>query len=141
MATQLHAAGTSNSILEPMTEMNMTPLIDVLLVLIIMLIITIPRQNHWLPMALASGAASGDKPDVVALDLDFDGTVSWNGVAIPDRSALDGKFGAIAGGQRRTEVHLKANRLVPYKSVASVLALAQRRGVTNIGLIGNERFM
>ncbi len=132
---------SSNNTLQPMGEMNMTPLIDVLLVLIIMLIITIPRQQHLLPMSLPTGLASKDKPDVVAVEVDFDGSVTWNGEAVPDRISLDRKFAGIAASVRPTEVHLKANRLVPYKSVASILTTAQRQGVRNIGLVGNQAFM
>ncbi len=141
MSRQNGMTTTRENTLQPMFEMNMTPLIDVLLVLIIMLIITIPRQNHWLPMVLASGASGVDKPEIVTLDIDFDGSVTWNGEAVPDRDTLNSKFAAIAEGPKRTQVQLSANKLVPYKSVASILASAKRKGVDNIGLVGNERFM
>ena len=78
---------SNNSEGEPMMEINTTPLIDVMLVLIIMLIITIPVQLHAVNLDLPSGTAPAAvvEPRVVAVDIDFDGTVSWNGSALADR--------------------------------------------------------
>jgi len=127
---------------EPMMEMNMTPLIDVLLVLIIMMIITIPRQNHSvnLNMPVGTPPPSDVKPVVVTIDVDFDGTILWDGEVIPDRSALEAKMNAVAAMANQPEVHLRPNKLVEYKVVAGVMATAQRLGVTKIGMVGNEQF-
>ena len=128
---------------EPMVEMNATPLIDVMLVLLIMLIITIPIQNHAvnLNMPVGNPPPSNVKPEVVQIDVDFDGTVFWNGEALPDRPTLEGKLQNIAAMPDQPEVHLRPNKLVPYKSVAAVMASAQKLGVTKIGLVGNEQFL
>ena len=80
-------------------------------------------------------------PEVVTIDIDFDGTVLWNGVAIPDRAALEAKLSEAAAAADQPEVHLRPNKLVEYKSVATVLASAQRLGVTKLGLVGNEQFV
>lgn len=125
---------------EPIMEMNMTPLIDVMLVLIIMLIITIPRQNHAIDLGL-SADQSGKPPPVVTVDIDFDGTVSWDGLTLPGKEALASKFRLLAGAAVPVQVQLRPNRLAPYKAVASVMASAQRSGVTGIGIIGNEQLM
>ena len=141
MSMNAPSLSTSNAIAEPMAEMNMTPLIDVMLVLIIMLIITIPKQNHAVNLNLPNGPSSDTSTDIVDIDVDFDGTILWNGLAVPNRKALQQKLLAVAGSQDRTEVHLRPNKLAAYKSVAGVMAMAQRSGVVNIGLVGNEQLM
>ncbi|MDY0962445.1 MULTISPECIES: ExbD/TolR family protein [Massilia] len=127
---------------EPMMEMNMTPLIDVLLVLIIMLIITIPKQDHSvnLNMPVGNPPLSDIKPVVITIDVDFDGTILWDGEVVPDRAALEAKMNAVAAIPDQPEVHLRPNKLVEYKVVAGVMASAQRIGVTKIGMVGNEQF-
>jgi biopolymer transport protein ExbD len=127
---------------EPMMEMNMTPLIDVLLVLIIMMIITIPKQNHSvnLNMPVGTPPPSTVKPVVVTIDVDFDGTILWDGEVIPDRASLEARMNGIAAMADQPEVHLRPNKLVEYKVVAGVMATAQRLGVTKIGMVGNEQF-
>jgi biopolymer transport protein ExbD len=128
---------------EPMIEMNMTPLIDVMLVLIIMLIITIPIQNHAVNLNMPVGTPPPPTapPVVVTIDVDFDGTVLWDGVVVPDRPQLEARLKQVATQADQPEVHLRPNKLVAYKSVAAVMASAQRLGVTKIGLVGNEQFM
>ncbi len=127
---------------EPMMEMNMTPLIDVLLVLIIMMIITIPKQNHSvnLNMPVGTPPPSNVKPVVVTIDVDFDGTILWDGEVVGDRAALEAKMNSVAAMADQPEVHLRPNKLVEYKVVAGVMATAQRLGVTKIGMVGNEQF-
>ena len=125
-----------------MMEMNMTPLIDVMLVLIIMLIITIPKQNHSVNMNMPVGTPPAIMldPVIVTIDVDFDGTILWDNSILPDRASLEEKLSAVAAQANQPEVHLRPNKLVPYKSVAGVMASAQRLGVTKIGLVGNEQF-
>jgi biopolymer transport protein ExbD len=127
---------------QPMMEMNMTPLIDVMLVLIIMLIITIPKQNHSVNLNMPVGTPPPQtaEPVVVTLDVDFDGTILWDKQVVPDRAALDARLASVAAQTEQPELHLRPNKLVPYKVVAGVMASAQRLGVTKIGLVGNEQF-
>ncbi|MBX3623863.1 MAG: biopolymer transporter ExbD [Rhizobacter sp.] len=125
-----------------MVEMNTTPLIDVMLVLLIMLIITIPIQLHSVNLNMPTGTPPPSAPpQVVTIDVDFDGTVFWNGEALPDRTALDARLSATAALPDQPEVHLRPNKLVEYKDVAAVLASAQRLGVTKLGIVGNEQFV
>ena len=135
--------GSSGDDDEPMIEMNMTPLIDVMLVLIIMLIITIPIQNNAINLNMPSGTPPPPTapPVVVTIDVDFDGTLLWNGVVVPDRATLESKLRVVANTPTQPEVHLRPNKLVAYKSVAAVMASAQRLGVTKIGMVGNEQFL
>jgi biopolymer transport protein ExbD len=127
----------------PMMDINTTPLIDVMLVLIIMLIITIPIQTHAVKMNMPVGPSSAPPkpPEIVRIDVDFDGTIGWNGVIVADRAELENKLAQVAALPDQPEVHLRPNKLVSYKVVAMVMASAQRLGVTKIGLVGNEQFM
>ena len=126
---------------EVMMDINTTPLIDVMLVLIIMLIITIPVQLHAINLNMPAGAPPTSPPQVVNIDVDFDGTVLWNGEELPDRQALETRLRAVAAQADQPEVHIRPNKLVEYKSVATVLASAQRLGVTKLGMVGNEQFV
>lgn len=139
MAPSSSSSGES----DVMMEMNMTPLIDVMLVLIIMLITTLPIQNHSINLNMPTNTSQPPPPEppvVVTIDVDFDGTVLWDGVAVT-RAELDNKLRETAALPKQPEVHLRPNKLVEYKSVAAVMADAQRLGVTKIGMVGNEQFL
>jgi biopolymer transport protein ExbD len=142
MSMNVGSPAAANADPEPMMEMNMTPLIDVMLVLIIMLIITIPKQNHSVNLNMPVGTPPPPtvEPIVITIDVDFDGTILWNGEVVPDRKALEQRMLAVAGKADQEEVHLRPNKLVSYKYVAGVMATAQRLGVTKIGMVGNEQF-
>ena len=137
--------GTSGGTGEPgvMVDINTTPLIDVMLVLLIMLIITIPIQTHAVKLNMPIGAPPPQMvpPEVVTIEIDFDGTLIWNGQVLADRAELEARLHAAAGAPVQPEVHLRPNKLVKYRSVAMVMTSAQRLGVTRIGLIGNEQFI
>ena len=128
---------------EVMVDINTTPLIDVMLVLLIMLIITIPIQTHAVKLNMPVGTPPPPTtpPEVVTVEVDFDGTVLWNGETVPDRPTLEAKFRGAASQQIQPEFHLRPNKLVTYKHVAGVMASAQRLGITKIGLIGAEQFL
>ena len=140
MSMQVGEGGDDDA---PMMDINTTPLIDVMLVLIIMLIITIPIQTHAVKMNMPVGPSSPPPkpPEIVRIDVDFDGTIGWNGVIVPDRTELENRLAQVAALPDQPEVHLRPNKLVSYKVVAMVMASAQRLGVTKIGLVGNEQFM
>ena len=80
-------------------------------------------------------------PEIVQVDIDFDGTVLWNGDIVPDRPALEAKLRSAAEQPTQPEFHLRPNKLVTYKHVMAVMASAQRLGVTKMGLIGAEQFL
>jgi biopolymer transport protein ExbD len=126
-----------------MIDINTTPLIDVMLVLIIMLIITIPIQLHSVNLNMPAGNPPPPvaEPVVVTVDIDFDGTVLWNGEVVPDKAALEARLRQVSAAADQPEVHLRPNKLVEYKSVATVMASAQRLGVTKLGMVGNEQFV
>ncbi|MCL2656420.1 MAG: biopolymer transporter ExbD [Betaproteobacteria bacterium] len=126
-----------------LVDINTTPLIDVMLVLLIMLIITIPIQTHAtkLNMPIDAPPTQTTQPEVVRIDVEADGSVLLNGEAMPDQAALEKEFAAIAAQAQQPEVHLRADKLVRYASVVKVMAAAQRLGVKKIGLVGAEQFM
>jgi biopolymer transport protein ExbD len=134
--------GTSED--DVMVDINTTPLIDVMLVLLIMFIITIPIQTHAvkLNMPTPSNVQPTKLPEVMRIDVDFDGTIGVNGVLM-SKGELDAKlaeWGRLAQTDQ-PEVHLRPNKLVTYKHVAAIMASAQRQGVSKIGMVGNEQFL
>jgi len=139
-----HEIGSGGGTSDPdvMVDINTTPLIDVMLVLLIMLIITIPIQTHAVKLNMPVGSPPPPPvpPEVVTIEVDFDGTLIWNGRVLQDRQELEQRLRAAAEMPVQPEVHLRPNKLVKYESVAMVMASAQRLGMTKIGLIGNEQF-
>ena len=129
---------------EVMVEMNTTPLIDVLLVLLVMLIITIPIQTHAvkLDMPPPNPTKPPTPPTVVNINIDFDGTVEWNSTPV-NMATLDGYL--YQEGQKdpqdQDEIHITADRLAKYDTVAKVMADAQRRGITKMGIVNTNAYV
>ncbi len=142
MAMSMPTGGDGDD-LDVVVDMNTTPLIDVMLVLLIMLIITIPIQTHAVKLDLPTGHPPPPPvpPTVVTIDVDFDGTILWDGQAIPDEASLRAHLLDAAHSDPQPEIHLNPNKLATYKYVAHVMADAQRLGVTKLGLVGNEQFI
>ena len=132
-----------NTEAEPMMDINTTPLIDVMLVLLIMFIITIPIQTHAVKMnmPIPNNVQQQEPRPPIRIDVDFDGTIGWNGVIVSDQADLETRLREVAAEADQQEVHLRPNKLVTYKYVAGIMATAQRLGVVKIGLVGNEQFM
>ena len=137
--------GSASSSGEPdlMMDINTTPLIDVMLVLLIMLIITIPIQTHAvkLNMPVATPPTQMEPPEVVTIEVDFDGTILWNTQVVQGKPDLENRMRAAAGQPIQPEVHLRPNKLVKYQHVAMVMAAAQRLNLMKIGVVGNEQFV
>jgi biopolymer transport protein ExbD len=129
---------------EVMVEMNTTPLIDVMLVLLVMLIITLPIQTHAVKLDMPVGNPPPPLilPTVDNIMVDFDGTIYWNNQAV-DWKTLDAYF--FAQGQKpveeQDEIHITANRLAKYDTVAKVMANAQRRGAVKIGIVNTNNYI
>ena len=126
-----------------MVEMNTTPLIDVMLVLLIMFIMSLPIQSHAvkLDMPRPNNNAPTTPPEVVDLVIDFDGTITWNGNVVTSTDQLSRYLASVAAKPNQDEIHLRPNRLAKYDVVAKVMAIAQRLGVKKIGFVGNEQFL
>jgi len=139
----MNVGGGSNGNTEVMAEMNTTPLIDVMLVLLIMLIITIPVQLHAVNLNLPTGNPPPPErpPEVVSIDVAGNGTIYWNGEVLTDPGALQARLQTVADQSDQPEVHLRPNKDVVYDVVARVLATAQRVGVHKLGVTGNEQFL
>ena len=128
---------------EPMLDINTTPLIDVMLVLLIMLIITIPMQTHSVNIDLPQGNPPPPlvQPTVVTIDIDFDGSILWDGGTIANENDLIAHLRNVVAQQDQPEVHVRPNKLASYDVVAHVMADAQRVGVDKLGIVGNEQYM
>jgi biopolymer transport protein ExbD len=119
----------------PMIEMNTTPLIDVMLVLIVMLIITIPMQLHSVNLDMPSAQVSAQVPEVVVLQMDAAGFLRWGNEAVADIATLNSKVNAAAAMQVQPEIHLRPSADTPYAYVAAFLAMAQKAGLTKVGVV------
>jgi biopolymer transport protein ExbD len=127
---------------QPVSDMNTTPLIDVMLVLLIMFIVTIPVMTHAIKIDLPVDRPhppAQSRPQVVELEIDFDGTLVWNGTVVP-RDALEGYFRHEASSDEQPEIHVRADRRAKYGVVAQVLASAQRNRMQKIGFVNTAEF-
>ena len=126
-----------------MIDINTTPLIDVMLVLLVMLIITIPIQLHSVNLNLPTGNPPPPlvKPEILKIDIDAAGIVYWNGEIVPDRAALEERLAAAATQAVQPELHLRPDKNARYEVVAAVMASSQRLGLTKIGIVGSEQFV
>ena len=142
MAMNVGSSGASGDP-EVMMDINTTPLIDVMLVLLVMLIITIPIQLHAVNLNLPVGTPppSDVKPEVVKIDVDAKSVVHWQGVPVASGADLEQKMNEVAALSVQPEVHLRPDRQARYEVVASILAATKRSGLTKIGVIGSEQFI
>jgi biopolymer transport protein ExbD len=126
-----------------MMDINTTPLIDVMLVLLIMLIITIPAQLHTvnMDMPVSKPAAKKVDPVVVKIDVDANSVINWNGKPVASRAELDLKLQEAYQMQPQPELHIRSHAKAKYEAVAAVLANAQRIGLTKLGIVGSEQFV
>jgi len=129
---------TSGANARPMAEINMIPLIDVMLVLLVIFIITAPLLTHAVKIDLpkVSSQPNLTKPENIQLAIDAAGTVFWNGDAL-DRTALHTRLVAAARSEPQPEVHIRADRAARSQWVAEVLAEAARAGLTRIGFVSD----
>lgn len=141
MAMNVGSSGSSDP--DVMIDINTTPLIDVMLVLLVMLIITLPIQLHSVNLNMPTGNPPPPliKPEVVKLDIDAGSVVYWNGEAVTDRASLEEKITQAAAMAVQPEVHLRPDKGAKYAIVAGVMASAQRLGLTKIGIVGSEQFI
>ena len=123
---------------ELMVDINTTPLVDVLLVLLVMLIITIPIQLHAVNLEMPGQRAPlpAVLPEVVLLDVSPAG-FAWNGEALADRTALEMRLATAAAAPTPPEIHVRPQPGTRYEAVAQALSSAQRLGHVKIGLVGS----
>ena len=128
---------------EVMIDINTTPLIDVMLVLLVMLIITIPIQLHSVNLNMPVGNPPPPlvEPEVLRVDIDPSSRIYINGEIVDSRAAIEERFTAEAAKQPQPEVHIRPDRAAKYAVVAEVMASAQRLGMTKLGVVGSEQFI
>jgi biopolymer transport protein ExbD len=136
------SAGTTEG--APMCDINTTPLIDVMLVLIVTLIVTLPIMTHAVKLDMPPPRDQPPpdvQPEIINLDIYYDGTVSWNGQTIPTLDELEQQFTVAAKKDPQPELHLAPDSHVKYDVVAKVLASAQRNHMTKIGFVNTSEFL
>ena len=141
MSMNVSSSGSSDP--EVMMDINTTPLIDVMLVLLVMLIITIPIQLHAVNLNMPQGNPPPplSPPEVLKVDIDDVGRIWWNGEVVPDRATLEDKIKSAAAQAVQPEVHLRPDKNAKYEVVAAVMVSSQRLGLTKIGIVGSEQFI
>jgi len=142
MAMNVGSSGGSGDP-EVMMDINTTPLIDVMLVLLVMLIITIPIQLHSVNLNMPVGNPPPPLvlPEVVKIDVDPQSRVYWNGEWLQTRKDLEERLQGAAAKSVQPELHLRPDKAAKYEVVAGVLASSQRLGLTKIGIVGSEQFI
>mgnify|MGYP002655258816 FL=1 len=127
---------------EVMMEINTTPLIDVMLVLLIMLIITIPAQLHSvnLDLPVATPPTKKVEPVVIKIEVDANNQISWNGKALASREELQSKLQEASQREPQPELHVRSHAKAKYETTMTVMANAQRLGLKKLGIVGAEQF-
>ena len=126
---------------QPMSEINTTPLVDVMLVLLVIFIITAPLLTHSIKLDLpsAQAPASADKPDTITLSIDAAGSVFWNNDRLASEAQLAQRLAQAAVGKPQPELQLRADRDTRYQRIAQVMSAAQRAGIARIGFVTDPR--
>lgn len=124
----------------PMVDMNTTPLIDVMLVLLIMFIITLPVMTNNTRIDLPHGESNKPPGQAINLSIEYDGTMVWNGNVVASIEQLEQYLRSAASQADQPELHVRPDKRAKYDDVAQVLAMAQRNGIQRIGFAGQEQF-
>lgn len=128
-----------------MCDINTTPLIDIMLVLLVTLIVTLPRMTHAvkldMPPPNPNQPLPPTPPEVINLDIYIDGGIAWNGQPVKSMADLDAQFKQAAGENPQPELHLSPDGHAKYNVVAEVLAAAQRNHLEKIGFVNTAQFI
>jgi biopolymer transport protein ExbD len=127
----------------PMCDVNTTPLIDVMLVLLVMLIVTLPIMTHAVKLDMPRPTDAPPppvQPEVINIEVDYDGTIVWNGQVVADIATLDSYFRQEASKDPQPEIHLRPDRRAKYDVVANVMASAQRAKMVKMGFTNVAEF-
>jgi biopolymer transport protein ExbD len=126
----------STDLFEPMAEINVTPLVDVTLVLLVVFIIAAPLLTYAIKLDLpaAQAALAGPAPAAIDVSIDAAGTLYWNGTVV-DGAGLEARLKKAAAATPQPELHLRADRAVRYEVVAQLMSAAQRAGLQHIGFV------
>jgi len=124
---------------QPMAEINTTPLVDVMLVLLVIFIITAPLLTHAIKLDLPQADASRatETVDTITLSIDPAGGLYWNNEPVADLDTLSLRLAEAALATPKPDLHLRAHNLTPYERIAQVMSAAQRAGMNSIGFVTN----
>ncbi len=138
----MNVGSSSSDEPEVLMEINTTPLIDVMLVLLVMLIITIPIQLHSvnLEMPVGTPPVNNIKPEKIQIDIDDQSVVYWQGLPV-NAQELELKMTTLAQAPVQPEVHVRPNKAASYAVFANVLSSTKRLGLNKIAVIGSEQFV
>jgi biopolymer transport protein ExbD len=127
----------------PVADINTTPLIDVMLVLLVMIIITIPVQLHAVNLHLPVGdlPPAAHRPEVVQIDIAPGGTLAWNGVPVASEADLRARLAAAAARPEPPEMHVRPDQAARYDAFAAVMVAVNQAGLTKVGVTGSEQFI
>ena len=127
----------------PVADINTTPLIDVMLVLLVMIIITIPVQLHAVNLHLPVGDPPplAHRPEVVQIDIAPGGALAWNGTPVPDQAGLRARLAAAAAQPEQPEMHVRPDQGAKYDAFAAVMVAVNQAGLTKVGVTGTEQFI
>src|SRR5579864_6971692 len=138
------AMSVGNTAGQAMCDINTTPLIDVMLVLLVTLIVSLPIMTHAVKLDMPNPnqppPPPDQRPEVSDLEIDFDGTVVWNGTVVQNVGQLEGYFREESSKEPQPEIHLRPDRRAKYDYVAKVLAAAQRNRMKKIGFVNTSEF-
>jgi biopolymer transport protein ExbD len=137
MAMNITSGGGPAEDDKPMSEINTTPLVDVMLVMLIIFLITIPviTQSVHVDLPQAANIPTATKPENINIAVDKEGTVYWNTARIPTQEALLDRLKAVAVMDPQPEVHVRGDRATAYEHVGRVIVLVQRAGIQKVGFI------
>ncbi|NMM38610.1 MAG: biopolymer transporter ExbD [Glaciimonas sp.] len=124
----------------PMAEINVTPMVDVMLVLLVIFILSAPLFTHAIKLDLpsAQSAAAPEKPETISLSINAAGKIFWNDQAIT-QAGLPAKFAAAAQKQPQPELQLRADKETRYEVIAQVMAAAQNNGLSKLGFVTDAK--
>ncbi|MCX7036816.1 MAG: biopolymer transporter ExbD [Proteobacteria bacterium] len=128
---------------EPLCDVNTTPLIDVMLVMLVMLIITLPISTHAVKLDMprpTDAPPPTTQPRVISIEVDYDGSVIWNGTPVTGIAQVDSFFRQEAELEPQAEIHIQPDRRAKYDVVANVMASAQRHKMVKIGFVNISQF-
>jgi biopolymer transport protein ExbD len=128
--------GGDNRHTQPMAEINTTPMVDVMLVLLVIFIITAPLLTHSIKIDLpqAGSQANPEKPDIVTLSMNAEGQLFWNDAPLAEIE-LDSRLAAEAQKKPQPELHLRADKTTNYQQLAMVMSAAQNAGIEKLGFV------
>jgi biopolymer transport protein ExbD len=122
---------------KPMSEINTTPLVDVMLVLLILFLITIPviTQSVKVDLPKAANIPTQTKPENINIAVDAEGNVYWNTALVPNQEALLERIKVVAVMDPQPEIHLRGDRGTAYEHIGRVMVACQRGGISKVGFI------